>query len=462
MTTPTITPYPGDLPAKEQSNPVLDTNVDNFLTWLTDTNGPELVTFVTYAQDVADNVLATALAGDLPPLTGKAGDYIRANAAEDGGEFRTPQELAGDLSAFLASHKPVNVSGATPSLDVATYNFFDQGALTADTTVSFASVPTEDKWQYSYVAAVDANAVFDLGGASYNGKSFGVASQEGDTHGLAFNADGTSMFIIGTQNDTVYQYTLSTGFDVSTASYASKSFSISSQDSNAQDLAFSNDGTKMYVVGDSNNTIFEYTLSTGFDVSTASYNSVNFSVASQDNSPNGVAFNADGTSMFIAGGANSTVYQYTLSTGFLVSTASYASKSFDTGTQVTSLEGLMFNTDGTIMIAMDGTGDTLYQYTLSTGFDVSTASYASKSLDVSSKESIPRGLAFSASGTSLFAVGLISDTVYQYTLASTYSLTLPTIVGTPSATDVGDRVTYTFVTKDSGTTVNLIAEDIIQ
>jgi len=104
MTTPTFTPYPGNLPAKEQSNPVLDTNVDDFLTWLTDTNGPELATFVTYAQDVADNVLATALAGDLPPLTGKAGNYLRANAGEDGGEFRTTVQVLADIAgAPLAS-----------------------------------------------------------------------------------------------------------------------------------------------------------------------------------------------------------------------------------------------------------------------------------------------------------------------------------------------------------------------
>ena len=409
MTTPTITPYPGDLPAKEQSNPVLDTNVDNFLTWLTDTNGPELVTFITYAQDVVENVLATALAGDLPALTGKAGDYIRANAAEDGGEFRTPQELAGDLSAFLASHKPVNVSGTTPSLDVATYNFFDQGALTADTTVSFSSVPADAKWQYSYVTAVDATTTFDLAAASYASKSFSVSSQDTIPQALAFSTDGTSMFIVGTANDSVFQYTLSTGFDVSTASYASKSFSVASQEDSPQALAFNTDGTSMFIVGSANDRVYQYTLSTGFDVSTASYASKSFSVSSQDTGPTGLAFNTDGTSMLIVGFAN----------------------------------------------------DSVYQYTLSTGFDVSTASYASKSFSIASQEINPQALAFNTDGTSMFIVGSSSDTVFQYTLASAFSLTLPTIVGTPSATAIGDRVTYTFVTKDSGTTVNLIAEDII-
>jgi hypothetical protein len=99
MTTPTITLYPDTLPAKGQANAPFDVNVDNFLTWQTVTNGPELAAMITWTQGVANNVLATALAGDLPALTGKAGNYIRANAAEDGGEFRTVAEMLSDLGA---------------------------------------------------------------------------------------------------------------------------------------------------------------------------------------------------------------------------------------------------------------------------------------------------------------------------------------------------------------------------
>ena len=87
-------------------------------------------------------------------------------------------------------------------------------------------------------------------------------------------------------------------------------------------LAFNTDGTKMFVTNATNDDIDEYTLSTGFDVSTASYDS-NFSVASQDGGPQGIAFNTDGTKMFIAGTVNEKVYEYTLSTGFDVSTASF-------------------------------------------------------------------------------------------------------------------------------------------
>ena len=69
------------------------------------------------------------------------------------------------------------------------------------------------------------------------------------------------MYIMGNTNDSVYQYTLSTAWDVSTASYASKSFSVGSQETSPSGVKFSSDGTKMYVVGMQNDTVYKYTLS---------------------------------------------------------------------------------------------------------------------------------------------------------------------------------------------------------
>jgi DNA-binding beta-propeller fold protein YncE len=67
-----------------------------------------------------------------------------------------------------------------------------------------------------------------------------------------------------------------------------------------KDVAFNNDGTKMFIVGADGDDVNEYDLSSGFDVSTASY-SQNFSVSAQELVPTGIAFNTDGTKMFIVG-----------------------------------------------------------------------------------------------------------------------------------------------------------------
>ena len=254
----------------------------------------------------------------------------------------------------------------------------------------------------------------NLANVTYDNVSLSVSSQDDNACDIAFNTDGTKMYMVGYASDNVNQYTLSTGFDLSTASYDSVSFSVSSQDAVPFAIAFNTDGTKMYIVGYMNDTIYQYSLSTGFDLSTASYGSVSLNVSSQDATPLNLTFNTDGTKMYMVGMANDNVYQYSLSTGFDLSTASYDSVSFSVASQDTIPSGIAFNPDGTKMYLVANVNDNVHQYTLSTGFDLSTASHDSVSFNVNSQENNPYGLAFSTDGTKMYLVGNENDTVYQY------------------------------------------------
>lgn len=259
-----------------------------------------------------------------------------------------------------------------------------------------------------------AAAGYNLANASYDSVSFDVSSQDTQPQAIAFNADGTKMFIVGETGQDVNEYTLSTGFNLSTASY-SQAFSVSSQELYPQGIAFNSDGTKMFIIGTNGDDVNEYTLSTGFDVSTASFVD-SFSVSAQDTSPRGVAFSTDGTKMFVVGITNDSVYEYTLSTGFDVSTSSFVD-SFSVSAQDTSPLDLTFNSDGTKMYIIGSTGDDVNEYTLSTGFDISTATYA-QNFSVSSQDIAPTGITFNSDGTKMFVVGIANDSVYQYTTAS--------------------------------------------
>ena len=262
--------------------------------------------------------------------------------------------------------------------------------------------------------ALSVTNAFNISIASYS-QSFSVASQDIEPQDIAFSTNGNKMFIVGNAGDDINEYTLSTAFDVSTASFVD-SFSVSGQDSGALGMAFNLDGTKMFVVGAATDAVYEYTLSTGFDVSTSTY-SQSFSVASQEAVPNAIAFNTDGTKMFILGGNGDDVNEYTLSTGFDISTASY-SQNFSVAAQEISPSGIAFNNDGTKMFILGNNGDDVNEYTLSTGFDVSTASY-SQNFSVASQDNYPTGIAFSPNGSKMFVVGITGDNVYEYTIGST-------------------------------------------
>ena len=254
---------------------------------------------------------------------------------------------------------------------------------------------------------------FDVSTAVYS-QNFSIASEDDNHFGLTFNTDGTKMFTCGSIGDDVNEYLLSTPFDVSTASFVD-SFNFAAQETSPRGVAFSTDGTKMFITGTLSDSVNEYTLSTGFDVSTASYSQA-FSVLAQDSTIAEITFNNDGTKMFIVGSTNDNVYEYALSTGFDVSTASF-SQSFSVAAQETLPAGMCFNADGTKMFIVGTTGDDVNEYTLSTGFDVSTASFVD-SFSVSGQETSPSGIAFNNDGTKMFIVGTAGDAVQEYNVGT--------------------------------------------
>jgi len=83
MTAPVIRQFTGTIPDKGQSQTAFDTNVDAFLDWQALQFAPDLAAFNTFANDTA----AALVSANLPPLTGRALDAVRVNAAADDVEF---------------------------------------------------------------------------------------------------------------------------------------------------------------------------------------------------------------------------------------------------------------------------------------------------------------------------------------------------------------------------------------
>ena len=65
------------------------------------------------------------------------------------------------------------------------------------------------------------------------------------------------MYLVGQQGDDVNEYSLSTAWDVSTASF-DRTFSVVSQQQAPNGIFFKNDGSKMYIVGSNNDRVDQY------------------------------------------------------------------------------------------------------------------------------------------------------------------------------------------------------------
>jgi DNA-binding beta-propeller fold protein YncE len=205
----------------------------------------------------------------------------------------------------------------------------------------------------------DLSPAWDITSASFL-QSFSVSTEETDLRGLYFKYDGTEMYIIGSGGDDVNQYSLATAWDVSSASFL-QVFSVSPQETSPQGLFFKPDGTQMYVAGIIGDSVYEYSLGTAWDVSTANHTQ-SFSVISEAPFVTNVVFNPDGNKMWVVGQTSDAVSQYSLSVSWDVSSASYDSISFSVASQETAAQGLFFKSDGSKMYIIGNATDTIYQY----------------------------------------------------------------------------------------------------
>jgi len=252
--------------------------------------------------------------------------------------------------------------------------------------------------------------------ATYDSKSFSVQNQSNSPWSVSFNPDGDAMYISDQSfSAEVFQYSLSTSGDVSTASYASKKFSFASQDDTIRSHFIADSGTKMYGIGTGQNTVYQYSLSTAYDVSSASYSSKSFDVSSEATLMYEVHLGSEGAKMYVLSGIADRVYQYSLSTEYDVSTASYDSVNLNLGTEEATPRGISFSIDGTKLYAIGNSNDTVFQYTMTTAWDLSTASYDNESFSVSSQDNSPNALTFNQDGTKMYVVGDTANSVFQYT-----------------------------------------------
>jgi len=321
--------------------------------------------------------------------------------------FQYSCSTAWDIST--ASYTGKSFSVATQDSAPSALFFKDDG-----TKFYMIGISTDAIYQYS------CSTAWDVSTASYDSKLFSVATQETTPTGLFFKDDGTKLYIIGQTNDSVFEYSLLTPWDISTA-YAAY-FYVGGQETVATDIQFKPDGTKFYIIGTNTDTVYQYSCSTAWDVSTGSYDSKSFSVTTQENLPFALFFKPDGTKFYIVGQTNDTVYQYSCSTAWDVSTASYDSKSFSVATQETNPQALFFKSDGTQFYIVGTTSDSVFQYACSTAWDISTSFYQFKSLSIGTQESDPRGLFFKDDGTEFYIVGSANDTVYQYSCSTAWDV----------------------------------------
>lgn len=256
----------------------------------------------------------------------------------------------------------------------------------------------------------------DLANASYDSVSFSVSAKAGFPAGLWFKPDGTKMYTTDPAQVLAFagviEYDLSTPWDITSATH-NQDFDVSSSTTNIQAVIFKDDGTKMYLSNASTSTLYQYSLSTPWDISTTSYDTKSLDASTQESQLRKAFFKPDGTKVFLTGSIGDAVYEYDLSTPWDISTSTYVA-TFSVSSQETVPSSLFFNPDGTKMFLGGIITDSIHQYSLSTPWDISTASYDSINFSFASQDTSPSGVFFKPDGSKMYMSGYGTDTIYQY------------------------------------------------
>lgn len=259
-----------------------------------------------------------------------------------------------------------------------------------------------------------------------SGESYAVAQGSGLT-GVTFNNDGTKMFVVDDGTDAVYEYTIATGYDLSsTVTYTTNSYTFT-QAANPREIVFNGDGTTMFTCDFTTAITYEYSVATGFDLnSTITYTGNSYDASTQvTGRQTAIEFNSAGTKMFIPDDSTSIIYEYTVATAFdLSSTVTYTTRSFDASTQEQNIRSIIFNSDGTKLF-VGGTGTAIYEYDLTTAYTLdSGVTYTNRRQDVSLGNSeIPMGMRFNDTEDKIFIVSTIADDIFEFHINDRMALT---------------------------------------
>ncbi len=249
-------------------------------------------------------------------------------------------------------------------------------------------------------------------------------------YGLTFNNDGTKMYTVhsGVKTDGVVEYILTSAYDISTATLNTSKV-VHRGGGNGSHVptqaVFNNDGTKMFIVNhDGVRTIDYWSLSTAFDLSTATFDS-EYPIGDQEIRANSIAFNNDGTRMFVAGVGNhlleqDRIHEYSLDTAFDLSSRTHINTEEMSSFQ-SYIDGVTFNYDGTKMYTIDDESNLISQFKLTTPYDVSTLSLEG-TYNINSHDTEGREVAFSNDGSKMFFIGNANDKVYEFNLSCNWSI----------------------------------------
>jgi len=245
-----------------------------------------------------------------------------------------------------------------------------------------------------------------------------ISNRDTAMYDLAIAHDGSKLFTVGFGNDRIYEFTFGAPYDLDTLSYT-RQLSVSGVETTPTTIEFAENGSTMYMGGFISQKLYQYTLSTPYNISTASL------VASTTPANTGGLLAAeildDGKRLHVdandVAGTRADYYTYSFGTPYDISTLTFTGSTTDPAILSGSLRSLQYADDGLTLYATDSLNDRMLQFTLSTPFDQDTATLDS-TVPLPNDIKIASALEVIASTSQLFLLDLNTGTIHSFDIGA--------------------------------------------
>ena len=277
------------------------------------------------------------------------------------------------------------------------------------------------------IVEVSLSTAWDMSTASYEGNGMGTPGEDNGRN-IYFKPDGSSIFITGYGIDDVHEYELPNPWDIGTGVDIRDGvpLSVISSSTGPRGFFVKNDGTRFYTVNDTTDYVYQYDMSTAYDLTTATANgSLNFYPAiSAANNVYALEFKPDGTKLYLLNRTNKTIIEYSLSTAWDITTASLDT-THTPGIASTAGESIKFKPDGTKMYLLTSNPDEIEEWTMSTAWDLSTLSEDGTPFSLSAYNiTSARDFIFTPDGERIVIYSWRAEgsSLFQFTLSTPWSI----------------------------------------
>ena len=330
----------------------------------------------TLAVIYSDRQGATEIDQEASPLQSAAKGAFRFYVV--GGFYHILVESSGETSAI--ADVAIGTAGSLDTQDIGGSSFEVLESITGDLVITDVGL-------------------YNLENAFETGNTFEGSAQGQFTTAMYMFQDGFTLLIANNTN-TIFQYDLSTAYQLSSAVYNNVSFTHSS---NVFGIEFNPAGSVLYLCSRSaTKRVAQIELSTPFDI-TSGVATTFFTPSQNSDGPADLRFNLDGTEAFITDIGTDVLSKYILSIAYDLQTAVYSGDFLDLiGSGTTVPFGFNFLPSGDIFLISDSTQGKFYEFVLQSPFDIASGVFSGVVYDTDGRAPIDFSLV--KGGSSLFFV----------------------------------------------------------